>query len=135
MMIGIDSVREALIDYLKSKATITTALGGSTEIREREWQGTEFTYPNVRVAIVRMVPQLAGECNIFDCPFVISVRSELAQSSQADNIAGIINTALHRRSFEQNGVRFMVWTTLVEAIREDTRTWRAQVIGQATVNG
>lgn len=134
-MIGVDDVREALIDYLKSKTTITTALGGSTEIRERQWQGTEFTYPNVRVSIGRMVPQFAGECNIFDCPITISVFSEMAQSSQADNIAGIINTALHRRSFDSNGVRFMMWTTPVEAIREDTRTWRSQVIGQATVNG
>lgn len=135
-MLGIDDIRGALIDYMKSKTTITTALGGSTEIRERQWQGTEFDYPAIRVKVGGAVPQQAGECDIFDCPISILVFSEEASSSQADDIAGIINTVLHRRSFTSNNVRFMLWTTrLVEAIREDTRTWRSEVLIQATVSG
>lgn len=135
-MLGIDEIRGALIDYMKSKSQITSALGSSSEIRERQWQGTEFEYPCIRVKIGSAVPQMAGECNIFDCSVSITVRSEEASSAQADNIAGIINSVLHRRSFEQNGVKFNVWTTrLVEAIREDARTWRSELIVQATVNG
>lgn len=135
-MLGIDDIRGALIDYMKSKTTITAALGSTTEIRERQWQGTEFDYPCIRVKINSAVPQMVGECNIFDCSLSILVFSEVASSSQADNIAGIINTVLHRRSFEQGSVKFNMWTSrLVEAIREDARTWRAELVIQATVNG
>lgn len=135
-MLGIDDIRGALIDYMKSKPDIIAALGSTTEIRERQWQGTEFDYPCIRVKINSIVPQMAGECNIFDCSLSILVFSETASSSQADNIAGIINTILHRRSFEQGSVKFNLWTSrLVEAIREDARTWRAELIIQATVNG
>ncbi len=134
-MLGIDDIRGALIDYLQSKTTITS-LVSATETRENQWQGVDFTYPCVRVKVNSATPQQAGECDIFDCPISIIVKSEQASSAQADNIAGIINTVLHRRSFDQSGVRFMIWTTrLSEAIREDTRTWRAEVLIQATVNG
>ena len=135
-MLGVDDIRSALISYMKANSTITTALGSTVEIRERQWQGTEFVYPCIRVSIGSAVPQMAGECDVFDCNVSITVFSELAQSSQADNITGIINTVLHRRSFSYGGVRFMVWTSrLIEAVREDTRTWRSELILQTTVNG
>ncbi len=135
-MLGVDDIRSALISYMKTKTAITGAIGNTTEIRERQWQGTEFEYPCVRVKISSAVPQMAGECNIFDCNISIEVFSETAQSSQADDIAGIINTVLHRRSFSHGGVRFMLWTSrIIEAVREDTRTWKSEVVIQAMVSG
>lgn len=135
-MLGVDDIRSALIGYMKTKTAITGAIGSTTEIREGQWQGTEFDYPCIRVKINAAVPQMAGECNIFNCDVSILVFSETAQSSQADNITGIINTVLHRRSFSYGGVRFMIWTSrLIEAVREDTRTWRSELLIQTTVNG
>ena len=135
-MLGLDDIRSALISYMKTKTLITNALGNTTEIREGQWQGTEFDYPCIRVKTGPAVPQMAGECNVFDCSVSIMVFSEMAQSSQADDIAGIINTVLHRRGFSHGGVNFMMWTTrLIEAVREDTTTWRSEVLIQATVSG
>jgi hypothetical protein len=58
------AVQTALITALKADATLVAALGGSDEIREDEWPGTDWVYPNVRVALNLMVPTTTGNCHL-----------------------------------------------------------------------
>ena len=130
-----DQLQGALIDYLKTQTAVTALLPGatSTEIREDQWQGTEFDYPNIRC---RLMSNVIGNCNDLDITLSWEVRSEEASSYQADKICGKIRTVLHNKSFTQNGLHISLWATnLVPAIREDMRTWRSELLMRGTVSG
>lgn len=127
-------IRTALIDRLKSNLAITAAVPVS-EIREYQWQGTDFTYPNIRLHITRNESKNAS-CDVAEIEFSIFVFSELDSSIEAERIAGIINSELHARSFSVGTTRFSLWrTNLVSAIRIDLRTWRSEVIFRGIVTG
>jgi tRNA U38,U39,U40 pseudouridine synthase TruA len=98
-------VKSAYIAYLKSKPSITSLLTDVDEIRELEWQGQAFVYPNIRVsvdflpAVNRCLDTAEVEINIF---------SEQKSSSQASDIASAIYTLLHGHPFEQDGTKFPI---------------------------
>jgi len=60
-MISHASFQEQVIDTLQAYIDLTNivALG---EIREESWQGTEFSYPNVRVDVRTQTPEGSGNC-------------------------------------------------------------------------
>ena len=130
-----DTVKSALVGYLKTVSAIVNELpSGSSEIREHQWQGTEFTYPNIRVRVISNVPMNVS-CDATMVTGGIQVFSEDASSAQADHIAGIINTTLHKRSFSYGGIKMNLYVTnLVPAIRIDNRTWRSEILFRATVS-
>lgn len=130
-----DEIQAAIVAYLKARSAITDELpAGAEEIRENEWQGTEFTYPNVRV---RLISNMAyTECARSDITLGIEVFTEDASSRVADRIAGIINGVMHQRSFSQDGMQFNLTTTnLVPAFRKDARTWQSEVLMKGTASG
>jgi len=131
-MIPNDEIQEALIDYAKSKATILAALNDTDEIREDQWAGREFSYPNIRV---RIIENGANECNQ-DIEFSFQAYSENSSSQQADDLCGIINDELHDKSFSQNGIRFtgVLCSNLAPAMRINERTWRAETFLSAKVS-
>ena len=57
-----DELQSVLSSYLKTKSVITNLLisvdnaVGANEIREDQWQGTEFDYPNIRIRMVSNSP-------------------------------------------------------------------------------
>ena len=55
-MIHNDRIQAALLARAKSKATILAKLDDPDEIREDQWQGREFTYPDYRIRIIRNEP-------------------------------------------------------------------------------
>lgn len=141
-----DEIQAALISKLKATAAIvaelTTAGSSSTEIREDNWQGTEFEYPNIRVRMISNNPtgDLA-ECSV--CKFSVSIMafSESYSSLEADKIAGIISTSLNGKSFTASGISLHLRTTnIIPATRVvtgvgitssvDIRTWRAECLIQ-----
>jgi hypothetical protein len=127
-------VQIALISYLKSLPVILAEVL-ATEIRENQWQGTEFSYPNIRIKTFRNEPYTVN-CDASDVLFAIQIFSQLDSSIEAERIAGIINDALHARNFESNGIRFSTQTrNQVPAIRQDTRTWRSELLMRATATG
>lgn len=137
-----DQIQAALVAYLKSKTAITnelvtvdgTALGAD-EIREDQWQGSEFDYPNIRVRLIGNSP-LDDACNHSRITFSCMAFSETASSLQADRIAGIINTSLHDNSFTANNITFTCrLTNLIPAVRIDVRTWRSEALFQALASG
>jgi hypothetical protein len=132
-----DELQSTLVAYLKTIVAITNLLVtednsiGSKEIREDQWQGDNFFYPNIRVRIIGNVP---------DCPgsdFTVSFMafSQDFSSWEADKIAGIIGTSLNDKSFSQGGIFIHLRTTnLIPAVRSDLHTWRAECLmqGRAT---
>ena len=51
-----NEVQAAIIARLKAQTTVTAEVL-ATEIREDQWQGTEFSYPNIRVKMLHNRPQ------------------------------------------------------------------------------
>jgi hypothetical protein len=122
-----DQIRAAVIAYLKGRASILAHVT-STEIRETDWQGTTFTYPNIRVRILRNVPSGRTGC-IQDVDIGIQVFSEKDSSLQADQIAGIIANELNDKQFTSSGIAFaVIVTNNLEVVRASTTTWRGEVL-------
>ena len=135
-MLRNDQVQGAWIDYLKSKSDITDELTDNDEIREDFWQGSEFSYPNIRVRIIENVPQEGRDCNLHDITISTMAFSEDASSQQADRIAGIIMVTLQDTQFVSNNITFGVRTTnLIPAVRTDERTWRSESIMSIRASG
>jgi hypothetical protein len=130
-----NQIQKEIIAKLKASSTVI-AVVISAEIREDQWQGTEFSYPNIRVRMISNKPDSASNCFRTSVVLSIQVFSEDASSSEADDIAGIINDVLHDHPFSSSGLHFSLRTTnLVPAIRSDTRTWRSEVLMAGIVNG
>lgn len=127
-------IQSALIAYLKATTTLTDVVTAA-EIRENQWQGTEYIYPNVRVKLNDNRPAEVN-CDVSNCMFSILIFSQLDSSIQAEQIAGIIDVALHAHSFSSNNIRFSLWRmNIIPAIRIDTRTWRSEIQFRGTLTG
>lgn len=130
-----DLVKQGLIDYLQSKTEVTSELSSSDEIRENQYQSTEFVYPNIRLD-GSMIPEENANCNRYSLDISWLVFSEEASSAQANKIAGIISNVLHGKSFSQGGLQFSLTTTdIAFASRRDERTWIATVRQRGLVSG
>lgn len=88
----------AWINSLKSKTPITSLLtnGGQNEIRETQYQGTDFTYPAVRVHLDFM-PSI-NRCGVDDADVYIDVFSAEKSSKEAAHIAATIQNEYHGRT-------------------------------------
>lgn len=134
-MLRNDQIQAALIAYLKAQTDVTVEIGGSTEIREDQWQGTEFVYPNIRLRLISTIP-MDEKCSLQEISFAWMVFSESPSSLESDRIAGIIHTNLHEKSFTSSSIGFNIRTTeLIPAFRRDARTWMAQVVMNGTATG
>lgn len=121
--------REAWVQYLKSQASITGLLLDPNEIREASWKGELFTYPNIRVRAINVVPHINRECAQTTGTIAIDVFSEEKSSKQADVIAGAIANYIHGRTFSSSGIQFWMVTVtdLVAAVAESDTVWRAEI--------
>jgi len=141
-MLSNNDIQKALIAYLKSNSSIadevTHTVNGKSivDIREDQWQGRDFAYPNVRIRLISNTPLYSGECNTHRFYMGIQVFTEDDSSLNADRIAGIINVALHGTSFSASGIAFSLRTTnLVPAIRSDIQTWRSEALITGVASG
>lgn len=126
-MLRNDTIQAGLVEEFKSLTPVSTLLGGTTEIRESQWQGTQFSYPAIRVDVQTQVPSIEG-CAYGWIDATVSVYSEKASSQECDTIAGTVFQNL-RRSFTRNGVFFsgMRCSSLGGAYRINEQTWKADV--------
>jgi len=124
-----EEIQEAIVTYTKGLSDITSLLeDGADEIREDSWQGTDFSYPNIRVNIIDNIP-LDETCNLCRITVSFMVFSESYSSKESDTIAGVVHNTLHQRSFNSNGVTFSARTTrLIPAVRRDQWTWMSEVM-------
>lgn len=130
-MIPNDKVQASLVAFLKSQAPLIAMLSATGDIKETQWQGTEFVYPAIRVVLQQHVPSVVDNdnCNYDNLNFMIDVYTEDASSKNCDIIAGMVNNYLHHQQINQSNVRFFFIRSigLDHAVRQDTRLWRASV--------
>lgn len=106
-MINNSDIQEAWISKLKADRLSTDSVT-TDEIREDSWKGTDFIYPNIRVKMGLLTPQVnAKPCQIFHSLVSIQVFSAEKSSKQANDMAGIIATRYWGRNFSSEGVRFV----------------------------
>ena len=134
-MLANNEIQEAFISYLKNQSTVTDEVT-SDEVREDQWQGRDFSYPNVRVRLISNTPLHSSDCNLSRIYLGIQVFTEDASSLNADRIAGIINTILHDHHFTASNITFSLRTTnLVPAIRSNIQEWRSEVLLTGIASG
>ena len=134
-MLRNDQIQAGLIAKLKADATILAELkdinGESVadEIREDQYQGDAYFYPQIRVRLISSSPLSDVDCEHTRFSVSFQVFSEQSSSLQADRIAGIINAQLHGKQFIANSIAFSLrLNSLVAAVRQDMRTWRSEVV-------
>lgn len=99
-MTSVVNIKSALITKIKSFSSVLTLLTDPLEIRELEWQGTKFNYPNVRVRVSEFQRNTPNStCSLFDVVAVIHIFGEDASSMLTDKIADEIFSALDTKSF------------------------------------
>lgn len=129
-MIRNDEIQSNLITKLKGNANIIAKVP-AVEIREDQWQGTTFTYPNIRIKLVNDYPG-----NLCQQSFIVNflVYTEDSYSDNADEIAGIIATELDDKPYIADGLQISLSSTeIVPATRVDSRTWLAEARFRGTV--
>ena len=126
-MISINDVKAGLVTKIKSLVSVTDLLASVDEVRESQWQGTSFEYPNIRIDLDTLSP--IAICNSYTGLAYLQVYSEDASSREANAITCELRDELHNKSFVRNSIRFnTIVTGLVPAIRVDERTWRSEVV-------
>ena len=143
-MIRNDQVQAALISRLKANNTITSLIVSGTaqdetwhtDIREDQWEGTSFGYPNVRVRLLPSSPLGDKDCHIIKFSVSFLVFSEEQSSMEADQIAGIITNEFHGKTFLANNIEISLrLASLIPAVRSDTRTWRSEALMNGIASG
>jgi hypothetical protein len=107
MSIRLNDVQQAMIEKLKLSTTICGKLGDPLDIREAEWQGTKFKFPNVRVRVDdfwRHEKNLG--CGVFDTVLAIFVFADDASSLLVNDVASDIFDLLDQVSFSAGSVKF-----------------------------
>jgi len=121
-------IRSAVVAWLKANTTITATLNDANEIREKDWQGEDFTYPNIRVTC----SSTPNQCEYSDVTAVISYFSEEKSSKESITGQGVVAKQIHKKSSDVvvdtgtirlNNVRV---TSLPDAIQE-SNIWKADV--------
>lgn len=131
-----NQIQKNIIAHLKSIAALVAELtafdSSANEIRENEWQGDNFVYPNIRVRMINNNPDGdTASCNSSSVNVGIMVFTQDYSSLEADKITGIISASLHGKTYIANNVELFLRTTnILPAIRSDRTTWRAECLMQ-----
>ena len=134
-MISNELIQGALIAKADSTPTITTYFPSGT-VSEYEWQGVSGRYPMARLDIETQ-SELTDEPS---CPSQVDfswyIFSEKSSSKEANQLAGVFVATFRGLSCGLNHIKFTRIRILenIPAIRQDSRTWRAQVRCQSIVH-
>lgn len=121
-----EQYKTALIEYIKELPNLTARVP-AVEMREAQWQGETFTYPNIRVRVLDN-RKFGSSCH-HTLTVGLQVFSEQKSSKEADEISGIIGRELNDKSFARNGIYTILRiTNLVPALRSERLTWRSEAL-------
>ena len=98
----IDAIQEAIITH--TKAIDFTGLMLPIEVREWQWMGTQFTYPNIRIDLT--VDYNQERCNWHNISVDFYVTSQKSTSKECSQLAGIIANAYTPKTFLSNSLQF-----------------------------
>lgn len=137
-MINPQVLQAAVISLLKAQSTITAEVG--TEIKEDQWEGTEFRYPCLRVSLLTLSPHSNGECRptIADVAMTVLCFVEGTSSRGAARLAGIVANAIFGKRLKTSEITPVTRINIPDngvamPVPEGERLWRAEVQFTATV--
>lgn len=129
-MISDELIQSDLITKLKS-ITSVIAIIGANEVKELQWQGDTFTYPNIRLDIESNDYEFDEQerCGLYAVEFSIFIFSQERSSKQCSVIKGLLENSLTGIGFTGANAKYNRLRLIdnVPAIREDSRTWRSQL--------
>jgi hypothetical protein len=134
-MIPNNQIKADLVADIKTFSSITDLLASSSEVREQQYQGADYAYPAVRVAVRRNAAIHNREpCDHARLLFSIHCYTEEGSSMTADALAAAVNTQYHRRYFSGTGwYSFLRSAGLIPAARASEKLWRAEVLIEGTI--
>lgn len=119
-----ETFKASWIADLKSQSSLTSLVGD--EIRETEYQSTEWVYPSIRVSLT-FRPSI-NRCGPDDADVEIEVYSEEKSSKESVHISSLIYELYHGKPFQKLGIKFN--TVIVREIVKPDRTifaWMSKV--------
>lgn len=141
-MISHASFQEQVIDELQAFGDLTIIVPAD-QVKESQYQATEFTYPGVRVDVRTQIPEGNAPCrrSISIQNFAVTAHSEADSSLECEQICFQIVEALFGAQLEDTTPsQGPTWRTetvnlvQVNAPRRLTeRTWRGEVIFRCRV--
>jgi len=141
-MITNEQIQQALITRLRDGtrpeiAAIHAALATDEEIRENQFQGTQFDYPAIRVSFAYLNPTENTPCrdDVFRSYFSIIAYSEDTSSLEANTIVGLVAEALDEELLNEATFRTgnISLGSVNDAIRIGPRLWRAEVFFRTSI--
>jgi len=134
-MIDNQVIQADLIRWLLTQVALTSLLYDATEVREDQYQGTLFHYPNLRLAMGIQVPITeSGQCDLARLTFSTRTYAEGGSSKVADTIAGAAHRLLHRKQFKGTGwSSWFYGAGLSSATRTGEKLWRAEASFQGVI--
>lgn len=127
-MISDEKIQADLMTKIKSLGSITT---GTSDIREFEWQGDEFTYPNIRLDLEDNRYEFSEQerCQLQTIEFSVYVYSEQRSSKQCSYIKGLVANALIGLGFTGTYAKYTHIRLMenIPAIRVSERIFRSQL--------
>lgn len=136
-MITNEDATIAWVAYLKSQSTVLVPpLANISQIKELEWQGTDFVYPGIRVSLDYM----PGEDNCFPDSMTVYLDTFSAEKSSKEAIhitALLLNLLRNLGSFTQNGVKFFMIhvTKITRPDRIESGAWQSTLEINAKASG
>lgn len=128
-----ETAQSAWVAYLKSKSQLTALLSSSLQVKETQYQGDQFDYPAVRVA-VDYFPSVNG-CGTDKIDVYIDVFSAEKSSKEAAHISAVLDSILQKHPFEQNGIKFpMVWVKEIKKPVRDIYAWKSSLLIKGLAN-
>jgi hypothetical protein len=105
-MKALADVQASVIAALKADVPLVTLLGTSDQIKEVEWQGSDFVYPAVRVETAITPNEVY--CNPDGLEIVIYCMSEKKSSRQCSLVADAVAKVFHdKRGYSSAGITFV----------------------------
>jgi hypothetical protein len=114
--------REAWIADLKAQPAIVAIVG--EEIRETEYQSTDWLYPAIRISL-EFIPSI-NRCGPDDANVEIDCYSEQKSSKQASDLASLIYSLYQGKPFESAGIKFS--TVIVRKVEKPERNIYAWMV-------
>lgn len=104
-MIANYQIQADVLADLLAYSTLTARLASVGEIREAQYQGADYAFPAVRLAIINntAIVDRGEQCDHSRLIFIVRSYTEGGSSRLCNVIANDVNTRLHRRNFQGTG--------------------------------
>jgi hypothetical protein len=94
-------IQKFLVQTILLHTSDSSLLPDTTEVREDNWHGKTYSYPNIRVRVERQEIE-SGNCNYSNAYAVILVNSEEPSSDQCNDIAFSVAEYLHEKTISDS---------------------------------